>query len=390
MEADAVLPGNAGPFERILAEVNRRVWEAEIALAATLRSLWDPWTCPEAELKRLAWAHSVDIYEDWWPEPRRRRVIAESRLFHTRKTTDAGLRMALGYRDARLVRTHRPRAGFFADVPVSAGDEAAWRATLPEIRVYDPAPVTRPRRHRHPHGIVLFARGDARLARRAVLVREANETPLRVIPLGDPSEQGERIVLPVSKRPVGIVGRGGRMIVAPVDPGLHVLAVRMGSGDDFAHPVATPGEAGTFIAARRRQAEGAQAAFTPAGRGGPCRAAPTAIVQGYLALSFSDAPGRRAARAPLNAVGRSRLMRAPYTANILVDWHRAKPRSRLPAMTRVAEPSEPVALRLMEAVLCAQAARDRDTISFGATRRLTYADLGRLKPGTRYGDRRGN
>lgn len=390
MAADILLPGNAGPFERILAEVNLLARDEAGGLAALVRSLWDPWTCPEAELKHLAWAHSVDIYEEWWPEPRRRRVIAEARRFHTLKTTDAGLRMALGYRDARLVRTHRPRAGFFADVPVSAEDEAAWRAGLPEIRIYDPAPVMRHRRDRHPHGIVLFARGDARLARKAVLIREGTQTPLRAVPMGDPAVQGERIVLPVPRLRVGIVGRGGRLIVAPVDPGLHVLAIRTGSGDEFAHPVATPGEAGTFIAARRRQVSGAHAAFTPAGRGGTAIAAPAVIAQGYLALSFADEPGRRAARAPLNVVGRSRLMRAPYTANVLVDWHRAKPRSRLPAMTRVSEPSEPVALRLMEAVLCAQATRDRDTISFGATRRLTYADLGRLKPGTRYGDRRGN
>ena len=390
MQAVSLLPTNAGIFEKAMSRAGATRLPTLSALAEVVRTLWDPWSCPESELKLLAWAWSLDIYEEWWPESRRRRTIAESRLYHSRKTTTAAARMALGYRDATLVRVNTPRQGFFADVPVSATDEARWRANLPEIRIYDPAPVVLMRRPWGFAGVNLIARADARLARRAVLVRDGVETPLRVIPLGDPAMQGERIVLPVPKRPAGIVGRGGRFIVAPVDVGVRVLAIRTGSGDDFSRPVATAGDTGTFIETRRRQVEGAHVPCTASGRGGARFTAPVVIARGYTALSFSDSPGRRAARAPLNVVGKSRVMRDPYTANFLVDWHRAKPRSRLPAMTRVAAPSEPVAMRLMDAVVDAQAARDRDTISFSATRRLTYADLRSLSAGARYGDRRGN
>lgn len=389
MRAVSLLPSNAGIFEKAMSQAGATRLPTLSALAEVVRTLWDPWSCPESELKLLAWAWSLDIYEDWWPEARRRRTIAEARLYHSRKTTTAAARMALGYRDAVLVRTITPRMGFFADVPVSDADEARWRANLPEIRIYDPAPAVLKRRPWGFAGVNLIARADARLARRAVLVRDGVETPLRVIPLGDPAMQGERIVLPVPKRPAGIVGRGGRFIVAPVDVGVRVLAIRTGTGDDFSRPVATAGDTGTFIETRRRQIDGAHAPFTAAGRGGGRFAAPVVIARGYTALSFSDSPGRRAARVPLNVVGKSRVMRDPFTANFLVDWHRTKPRSRLPAMTRVAAPSEPVAMRLMEAVVDAQAARDRDTISFSATRRLTYADLRSLRAGARYGDRKG-
>ena len=386
----SMLPDCSLIFERVLSETNATRLPTLAELADLVRTLWTPWDCPVSELKLLAWAWSVDVFEEWWPEPRKRRTIAESQLYHRRKTTTAGVRMALGYRDAALVRVNTPRLGFFADVPVSEVDEARWRANLPEIRIYDPAPAVLKRRPWGFAGVNLIARADARLARTAVLVRDGVETALRVIPLGDPSNQGERIVLPVPRVPAGIVGRGGRFIVAPVDVGVRVLAIRTGSGDDFSRPVATAGDTGAFIQTRRRQVEGAHVAFTAAGRGGGRFAAPAVIARGYTALSFSDSPGRRAARAPLNVVGKSRVMRDPYTANFLVDWHQSRPRSRLPAMTRVAAPSEPVARRLMEAVVDAQAARDRDTISFSATRRLTYADLRSLQAGARYGDRRGN
>lgn len=384
------IPDCSQIFELLISQTNATRLPTLAELVEFIRTLWDPWTCPVSELKLLAWAWSVDVFEEWWPEPRKRRTIAESRLYHSRKTTTAGVRMALGYRDASLVRVNTPRMGFFADVPVSAADEARWRAGLPEIRIYDPAPAVLKRRRWGFAAVNLIARADARLARTAVLVRDGVETALRVIPLGDPEMQGERIVLPVPRVPAGIVGRGGRFIVAPVDVGVRVLAIRTGSGDDFSRPVATAGDVGTFVQTRRRQVDGAHVAFTAAGRGGGRFAAPVVIARGYTALSFSDSPGRRAARAPLNVVGKSRVMRDPYTANFLVDWHQSRSRSRLPAMTRVAASSEPVARRLMEAVVDAQAARDRDTISFSATRRLTYADLRSLQAGARYGDRRGN
>ena len=162
-------------FEQLVSQTNASRLPTLAELVEFIRTLWDPWTCPVSELKLLAWAWSVDVFEDWWPEPRKRRTIAESRLYHARKTTTAGVRMALGYRDATLVRVNTPRMGFFADVPVSAADEARWRAGLPEIRIYDPAPVVLKRRPWGFAGVNLIARADARLARTAVLVRDGVE-----------------------------------------------------------------------------------------------------------------------------------------------------------------------------------------------------------------------
>lgn len=387
----SLLPKNATVLELAVEACFRLGFDDLGAYAERLRTLWDPYTCPASELPLLAWALSVDVYEDWWPESRKRRVVAESRNYHSTKTTDAGIRTALGYRDATLVRVNKPRQGFFADVPVSQTDESAWLAGLPEIRIYDPAPVKLARRPWGFAGVNLFARGDARLSKTAVLIKDGVETALRVVPLGDPTQQGERIVLPVKKVPATVSGRPSKVFfVAPVDVGLGTLAIRTGTGDDFTRPLVTPGDVGSFVQSRRRQVDGVKVPFTASGRGGGRFVAPSVVARGYLSLSFSDNAGRRAARKPLNVVGKSRVMRDAYTANFLVDWRRTKPRSRMPSMTKVAARSEPLVLSLMSAVMDAKATRDVDTISFGVTRRVNYSDLRSLKAGTTYGDRRGN
>jgi phage tail P2-like protein len=387
----SLLPNNSTALELSIEAGFRLQFDDLSQYAERPRTLWDPYTCPASELPLLAWALSVDVYEDWWPESRKRHVVAESRQYHSTKTTDAGIRTALGYRDATLVRVNKPRQGFFADVAVSQSDEAAWLAGLPEIRIYDPAPVRLSRRPWGFAGVNLFARGDARLSRTAVLIKDGVETQLRVVPLGDPTQQGERIVLPVRRVPATVVGRASPVfVVAPVDIGVNTLVVRTGSGDDFTRPLVTPGDTGSFVQSRRRQVDGTVVPFTAAGRGGKRFVAPSTVSRGYLSLSFSDSPGRRAARKPLNVVGKSRVMRNPFTANFLVDWRKTKPKSRMPSMTRVSPSSEPLVLSLMSAVMDAKAARDGDTITLSSTRSINYSDIRSLKAGTKYGDRRGN
>lgn len=389
MEEQDLLPENAGVFEQAHALVAAWRLPDTFALVRVLRTLWDPLTCPASELPILAWAWSVDYWRPEWTENRKRRVIAEARLYHSRKTTIAGIRMSLGYRDARLVRAYTPRQGVFADPPVTAEENKTWLAGLPEIRVYDAAPAILPRAPQGFASVNLFARGDARLARKAVLVRDGVETPLRSIPLADPKVQGERLVFPIAKLTVMIAGRAGATFAAPAVPGVQTAAVRLGSGEDYTRGAVTPGDREAFVQSRRRQVDGEKATFTPTARAGRMIVAPVAIVRGYTSLLFSDQAGRLASRKPLNSVGTSRVMRAPFTANFLVDWKREAPRSRMPAGTRVAPSSEPIVRELMSAIADAQAMRDQNSLSLKSTRRLSYQDIRALKAGARYGDRRG-
>lgn len=342
-------------------------------------------TVPLPALPHLAWGYSVDTYDPEWRENRKRAVVGEWVAYHEKKTTVAGVRMALGYRDAVLAGYYLPRHGFFCDRRLSAGDQARWLAALPEIRIYDPAAVIRPGPVRRFAGVNCFALGDARLSRRAALVKNGVETPLAIIPDGDL----EKITAPIGRKVVMLAGRGGSRTVAPVDLGATVLAVRpVSAGAEFVRPVATSGDRGTFVASSRKQIEGARTIFTPVRQGGLRITPPVAIANGYLSLRFSGTPGQIASRGPASVVGRSRVTRKAYSANWIVDWHHEIPRSRMPPGRKVAAKSEASVAILMDAIRSASALRDENSITLRSTQRLTYADLRSVKAGSKFGQRK--
>lgn len=384
----SLLPANASAVMRALSLVNAERFDAMRTKPGILATLWDAWSCPAGELKFLAWAFSVDYWNDAWPEARKRRVVAEALSYHRAKTTPRGVRMALGYRDAELAAYHLPRHGFFVDPGVDPGDTARWLATLPEIRIIDAAPFTLPGPPRRFVGLNCIARDDARLARTAVLIEHGTTTPLSIAPSG----ADEKIRAPISKQNVIIAGRAGSRYVAPSDLGDIVLAIRpVGSGrNDFVRPAATPGDAGAIVAAQRKLAESGFAVFTPVCgcKGGRFIVAPQAVARSYLSLRLSRQPGRIAARAPLNVVGRSRVPRPAFTAAWTVDWSRQLPRSHIPQGRKVFASPEPVVAGLRQAIQDASAARDRNALSLNATTRLTFADIRAIKAGTTFGQRK--
>lgn len=110
-----LLPPNATPLERALADLGR--W---IEVPAPLSTLWSVDRCPVDLLPWLAWALSVDDWDDGWPEARQRAAIAESVELHRHKGTPWAVRRsieALGYRDVALVEG---RQTAFADGQHSA------------------------------------------------------------------------------------------------------------------------------------------------------------------------------------------------------------------------------------------------------------------------------
>jgi hypothetical protein len=398
----SLLPPNAGAFEHALSATAAARFDGLWPLPALLSTLWDPWLCPESELKFLAWALSLDYWNDAWPVPTKRRVIAEARLYHRRKTTPAGVRMGLGYRAAELVAYHLPRHGFFVDPGVLPQDQTDWQAGLPEIRIYDAAPFVLAGPPRRYVSLNCIARGDARLARTAVLIKAGVETPLTIAPSGD----DEVIRAPIAKKTVIIVGRAGSRAVGFNDIGATVLAVRpinSGAGD-YVRPAATPGDQGAFVAAQRHMLPDSAAVFTPVAPLHPGRSlafpvrpsavhgllvvAPTARVRGYLSLRYSDSPGRIAARRPYNVLGRSRVPRAAYTAAWTVYWHAETPLSHMPAGRKVFPSTEPLVAGFRDAIVSASAARDRNVFSLNATQRLTFADLRSVRAGTTFGQRK--
>nr|WP_170294914.1 phage tail protein I [Roseospira navarrensis] len=75
-DASGLLPPNATPLERAAdTATGARVQAVDFA---PMLGLWDPWRCPAALLPWLAWACSVDVWDDTWPVATQRRVIADS------------------------------------------------------------------------------------------------------------------------------------------------------------------------------------------------------------------------------------------------------------------------------------------------------------------------
>ncbi|MBF0444380.1 MAG: phage tail protein I [Magnetococcales bacterium] len=86
-----LLPANALPLERDLETATARVGD----VAVPVKHLWNPQSCPVEILPWLAWALSVDFWEDSWPQARKRQVIADSILWHGKKGTIGAVKTML-------------------------------------------------------------------------------------------------------------------------------------------------------------------------------------------------------------------------------------------------------------------------------------------------------
>lgn len=90
----SLLPINSTQLERAIeaASTDRTV--------IPLRSLYNPATCPVHLLPHLAWAWSVDRWDDRWTEAAKRNAVRASFYIHSRKGTIGALRRVvepLGY-----------------------------------------------------------------------------------------------------------------------------------------------------------------------------------------------------------------------------------------------------------------------------------------------------
>jgi phage tail P2-like protein len=83
-----LLPSNATVLERELA-LQSGTLDAIDPVA--IEGIWDAWRCPAALLPWLAWALSVDHWDDAWSEIIKRQTIADSPAYHRRKGSVASV-----------------------------------------------------------------------------------------------------------------------------------------------------------------------------------------------------------------------------------------------------------------------------------------------------------
>ncbi|WP_353571126.1 phage tail protein I [Candidatus Albibeggiatoa sp. nov. BB20] len=81
----SILPSHSTPLELDIEQIAAE--HLDSLPAHVIRNLWNPWQCPAEFLPWLAWAMSVDVWDENWLEQVKRRVIAESYEIHRKKGT---------------------------------------------------------------------------------------------------------------------------------------------------------------------------------------------------------------------------------------------------------------------------------------------------------------
>ncbi|WP_321367905.1 phage tail protein I [uncultured Desulfuromusa sp.] len=92
---NSLLPPNATAFERAVEDVIAKRFDAVASSIATIKTLWNPWTCPLSSLPWLAWTLSVDEWESDWSEQVKRQTVAGAMEIHRHKGTPWAVEQAL-------------------------------------------------------------------------------------------------------------------------------------------------------------------------------------------------------------------------------------------------------------------------------------------------------
>ncbi|MBC0865699.1 phage tail protein I, partial [Escherichia coli] len=96
MSDSRLLPTGSSPLEVVAAKACAEIEKTPVSI----RELWNPDTCPANLLPWLAWAFSVDRWDEKWPEATKRAVIRDAYFIHCHKGTIGAIRRVvepLGY-----------------------------------------------------------------------------------------------------------------------------------------------------------------------------------------------------------------------------------------------------------------------------------------------------
>jgi hypothetical protein len=124
---------DAEPAELALADVEA-AHLLELDAEAIVRQ-WDPFEVPARNLKVLAFAMGVTLWDDAWAEGVKRQWIADQWKFKALVGTEAAIRMALDLWGYTLVETLTPPQGFYLSEELTAEQRNGWLALMPQFRL---------------------------------------------------------------------------------------------------------------------------------------------------------------------------------------------------------------------------------------------------------------
>lgn len=111
--------------------------------AELIRDIWIPWACPTRLLPYLAWAMSVQFWNDDWSETTKRAWIEAQFLFKSLRGTRKALEMAIDYsgRDVspygyRVLDVTTAPQKIFSGPSLTRDEREDWLQKLPQVRVW--------------------------------------------------------------------------------------------------------------------------------------------------------------------------------------------------------------------------------------------------------------
>ncbi|SVS35199.1 phage tail protein I [Klebsiella pneumoniae] len=156
-------------------------------LSVPLRDLWNPWRCPVKFLPYLAWAFSVDRWEETWSETEKRQAVSDAFWIHQRKGTVAAVRRVietLGYSmTLQEWWTVADPAGTFR-LEIGLNDIGITESMIKELEriIGDAKPVSR---HISQMTLSTTSRGIAHLGAAAIIGEEVSVYPEHYKPVND-------------------------------------------------------------------------------------------------------------------------------------------------------------------------------------------------------------
>lgn len=130
---DSLLTAEAAPWEKALEKTSAARWPLAWEL---LRTLHSPDDIPVDKLPILAWALSVDLWDERWPIEKKRSVVRRAIADHSIKGTVAGVRRYLEIEDSNLVQLLAPPQRTFASRTLTKAEYDEWLRQMPQLRVY--------------------------------------------------------------------------------------------------------------------------------------------------------------------------------------------------------------------------------------------------------------
>lgn len=134
MTADfqTLLPENASLAMRAVEQTSGERWDLDVDI---IRRFKDPWACPVHLLNFLAYERSVDVWNENWPEWKKRAVIAAAPHDHRLKGTEEGIRRYIRHAGGKLLKTITPPQGFFLGVDLTKEQWDGWISQMPRLRI---------------------------------------------------------------------------------------------------------------------------------------------------------------------------------------------------------------------------------------------------------------